>query len=203
MYLICIATSKPSDDRLTPLFGVMVRRPVAGITIQPERCNLQFHSVKLANKSRFDWKFTLRNRRVLTCEFDEFCYDFDSVLRAEAKHSCLKSRNLCALAEYILRRWNELVLILAFMFPLHSQSQTNINFITVLPWAGCFSKQNLGAICSTDKTVTGKVERERIWHLSTPVVGTLSRGTDGSGILTESQRSKWYEIEMNKNILVS
>ena len=30
------------------------------------------------------------------------------------------------------------------------------------PLHGCFSKQNLGTICSNDKTLTGKVERERI-----------------------------------------
>ena len=29
--VICIATSKPSDDRLTPSFGLIVRRAVAGI----------------------------------------------------------------------------------------------------------------------------------------------------------------------------
>ena len=49
-------------------------------------------------------------------------------------------------------------------------------------------KQNLVTICSAEKTLTGKVERERIWHLSISLVGTLSKGTDGSGILTESQR---------------
>ena len=47
------------------------------------------------------------------------------------------------------------------------------------PLHGCFCKQNLGTICSTDKTLTRKVERERIWHLSISLVGTLSRGTDG------------------------
>ena len=52
----------------------------------------------------------LRNRRVLTCEFDEFCYDFDSVLRAEAKHPNIKSRNLCALVEHFVDETNLLVI---------------------------------------------------------------------------------------------